>query len=59
MWSIPLTKYREIEEKIIKKHQGWTGKESRKMRIEKEGRKNEKMRAKEKDNSEFIGLVYK
>jgi len=29
------------------------------MRIEKKGRKNEKMRAKEKDKSEFIGLVYK
>jgi len=29
------------------------------MRIEKEGRKNEKMRAKEQDKSEFIGLVYK
>ena len=40
----------------------WTesaNKESRKRRIEKEGRKNEKMRAKEKDKSEFIGLVYK
>ena len=58
MWSIPLKMYREREEKRIKKHQGWTGKESRKMRIEKEGRKIEKMRAKEKDNSEFIGLVY-
>ena len=58
MWSIPLKMYREREEKRIKKHQGWTGKEGRKMRIEKEGRKNEKMRAKEKDNSKFIGLVY-
>ena len=58
MWSIPLKMYRERKEKRIKKHQGWTGKESRKMRTEKEGRKNEKMRAKEKDNSEFIGLVY-
>ena len=58
MWSIPLKMYREREEKRIKKHQGWTGKESRKMRIEKEGRKNEKMRAKEKDKSEFISLVY-
>ena len=34
-------------------------KESRKRRIEKEGKKNEKMRAKEKDKSELIGLVYK
>ena len=59
MWSIPLKKYREREERKIKKHQDWTGKESRKRRIEKEGRKNEKMRAKEKDKSEFIGLVYK
>lgn len=59
MWSIHLKKYREREEKKIKKHQDWTGKESRKRRIEKEGRKNEKMRAKEKDKSEFIGLVYK
>ena len=58
MWSIPLKMYREREEKRIKKHQGWTGKEGRKMRIEKEGRKNEKMRAKEKDKSEFISLVY-
>ena len=58
MWSIPLKKYREREEKKIK-HQDWTGKESRKRRIEKEGRKNEKMRAKEKDKSEFIDLVYK
>ena len=58
MWSIPLKMYRERKEKRIKKHQGWKGKESRKRRIEKEGRKNEKMRAKEKDNSEFIGLVY-
>ena len=58
MWSIPLKKYREREEKRIKKHQDWTGKENRKRRIEKEGRKNEKMRAKEKDKSEFIGLVY-
>ena len=30
MWSIPLKIYREREEKRIKKHQGWTGKESRK-----------------------------
>ena len=37
----------------------FSGKESRKRRIEKEGRKNGKMRAKEKDKSEFIGLVYK
>ena len=59
MWSIPLKKYREREEKRIKKHQGWTGKESRKRGIEKEGRKKEKIRAKEKDKSEFIGLVYK
>ena len=59
MWSIPLKKYREREEKRIKKQQGWTGKETRKMRIEKKGRKNEKMRAKEKNKSEFIGLVYK
>jgi len=59
MWSIPLKKYREREEKRIKKHQGWTGKENRERIIEKEGRKNEKMRAKEKDKSEFIGLVYK
>ena len=59
MWSIPLKKYREREEKKIKKHQDWTVKESRKRRIENEGRKNEKMRAKEKDKSEFIGLVYK
>jgi len=59
MWSIPLKKYIEREEKNIKKHQDWTGKESRKRRIEKEGRKNEKMRAKEQDKSEFIGLVYK
>ena len=59
MWSIPLKKYREREEKKIKKRQDWTGKESRKRRIEKEGRKNEKMRAKEKDKSEFIDLVYK
>ena len=58
MWSIPLKNYREKEEKKIKKHQDWTGKESRKRWIEKEGRKNEKMRAKEKDNSEFIGVVY-
>ena len=59
MWSILLKKYREREEKRIKKQQGWTGKESRKRRIEKEGRKNGKMRAKEKDKSKFIGLVYK
>ena len=39
MWSIPVKKYREREEKKIKKHQDWTGKESRKRRIEKEGRK--------------------
>ena len=30
MWSIPLKKYREREEKRIKKQQGWTGKESKK-----------------------------
>ena len=59
MWFIPLKKYREREEKRIKKQQGWTGKESKKRRTEKEGRKNEKMRAKEKNKSEFIGLVYK
>ena len=47
MSSIPLKKYREREEKKIKKHQDWTGKESRKGRIEKEGGENEKMRAKE------------
>ena len=58
MWSIPLKKYREREEKRIKKHQGWTGKESRKMRIEKEGRKNEKMRGKGKEKKEIIGFVY-
>ena len=59
MWSIPLKKYREREEKRIKKHQDWTGKENRKRRIEKEGRKNGKMRAKEKDKSELTGLVNK
>ena len=59
MWSIPLKKYRERVEKKIKKQQGWTGKESRKRRIEKEDWKNEKIKAKEKDKSEFIGLVYK
>ena len=59
MWYIPLKKYRERVEKKIKKQQGWTGKESRKRRIEKEGWKNEKIKAKEKDKSEFIGLVYK
>ena len=59
MWSIPLKKYREREEKKINKHQDWTGKESRKKIIEKEGRKNGKMGAKEEDKSEFIGLVYK
>ena len=59
MWSIPVKKYREREEKKINKHQDWTSKESRKRRIEKEDRKNEKMRAKKKDKSEFIGLVYK
>ena len=59
MWSIALKKYRERVEKKIKKQQGWTGKESRKRRIEKEGCKNEKIKAKEKDKSEFIGLVYK
>ena len=58
MWSIPLKKYREREEKRITKQQGWTGKESRKRRIEKEGRKNEKMSGK-KDKSEFIGPVCK
>ena len=47
MGSIPLKKYREREEKKIKKHQDWTGKKSRKKRIEKEGRKNEKIRTKE------------
>jgi hypothetical protein len=35
------------------------GKNSRKRRIEKEGRKNDKMRAKEKNKTEFIDLVYK
>ena len=59
MWSIPLKKYRGREEKRIKKQQGWTGKESSKRRIEKEGRKNDKMRAKEKNKTEFIDLVYK
>ena len=59
MWSIPLMKYREREDKRIKKHQSWTCKESRKRKIEKEGRKIEQMMAKEKDKSEFIGLVYK
>ena len=59
MWSIPLKKYRGREEKRIKKQQGWTGKESSKRRIEKKDRKNEKMRAKEKDKSKFIRLVYK
>ena len=59
MWSILLKKYREREEKKIKKHQDWTGKESRKRIIEKEGRKNEKMRAKENNKTKFIGLVYK
>ena len=42
MWSIPLNKYREREEKKIKKHQDWTGKESRKMRIEKKAGKMRK-----------------
>ena len=51
MGSIPLKKYREREDERINKQQGWTGKESRKMRIEKEGRENE-------GKSEFIGLVY-
>ena len=59
MRSIPLKKYRERVEKKIKKQQGWTGKESRKRRIEKDCWKNEKIKAKEKDKSEFIGLVYK
>ena len=54
MWSIPLKKYREREEKKIKKHQDWTGKESRKRRIEKKQEKWEN-----EDKSEFIGLVYK
>ena len=36
MWSIPLKKYREKEEKKDKKQQGWMGKEIRKKRIEKE-----------------------
>ena len=35
------------------------GKERRKRIIEKEGRKNEKMRAKENNKTKFIGLVYK
>ena len=59
MWSIPLKKYREREENRIKKQQGWMGKERRKRIIEKEGRKNEKMRAKENNKTKFIGLVYK
>ena len=59
MWCIPLKKYREREENRIKKQQGWMGKERRKMIIEKEGRKNEKMRAKENNKTKFIGLVYK
>ena len=59
MRSIPLKKYREREENRIKKQQGWMGKERRKRIIEKEGRKNEKMRAKEKDKNELIGLVNK
>ena len=52
MWSIPLKKYREREEKRIKKQQGWTGKESRKMRIEKkqEKWKNEGKRKRTKVN---------
>ena len=56
MWSIPLKKCREREDKRIKKQQGWTGKESRK---EKYKKKAEKMRTKEKVKSEFIGLIYK
>ena len=56
MWSILLKKYREREEKRIKKQQGWTGKEIRKGEYKK---KAEKMRTKEKIKSEFIGLVYK
>ena len=54
MRSIPLKKYREREEKRIKKQQCWMGKESRKKRIEKEGRKNEKMRGKEEDRVELL-----
>ena len=46
MWSIPLKKYREREEKRIKKQQG-----ERVRKVEKEGRENE-------GKSEFIGLVY-
>ena len=56
MWSIPLKKYREREDKRIKEQQGWTGKESRKAEYK---TKVEKMRTKEKVKSEFIGLVYK
>ena len=56
MWSIPLMKYREREDKKIKKQQGWTGKEIRKGEYKK---KTEKMRTKEKIKSEFIGLIYK
>ena len=56
MWSIPLKKYREREDKRITKQQGWTGKESRKGEYKK---KAEKMRTKEKVKNEFIGLVYK
>ena len=59
MWCIPLKKYREREENRIKKQQGWMGKESRKRIIEKEDRKNKKMRAKENNKTKFIGLVYK
>jgi len=56
MRSIPLMKYREREDKRIKKQQGWTGKEIRKGKYKK---KAEKMRTKEKIKSEFIGLIYK
>ena len=56
MWSIPLKKYREREDKRTMNQQGWTRKESRKGEYKK---KAEKMRTKEKIKSESIGLIYK